>query len=273
MEAQGVMAERHHVTSSGREDAPALLFVHGFGCDQSVWRDVAPPLARDFRCLLFDTMGAGRSDPSGWDPQRYSGLDAYAADLLAICAELDLRDVTVVAHSIGAMMAAQAAIREPERFRQLIWLAPSPYLLDDPADDYHGGFAADDLPEVLRSLDTNYLAWAEAMAPVVMGVPERPELGERLTGMFCRNDPAMAAALARTSFTTDCRPLLPRLSTPTLILQCHEDAMAPLEVGDYLHRHLPASTLVPLRATGHCPHLSAPAETVDVIRRHLAPAA
>jgi len=267
------MADRHHVTSVGREDAPVLLFMHGFGCDQGVWRATVPGFVDDHRCVLFDAMGSGRSDLSAWDPQRYARLDGYADDLLGICAELDLRDVTVVAHSINAMVAVIAAVRDPARFRQLVLVAPTPYLLDDPRTGYHGGFAEDDLAEILRALDTNYFTWAEAIAPVIMGAPDSPELGERLAEMFCRNDPDIAAALVRTSFSTDCRPLLPSVSTPTLILQCSDDAMAPLEVGDYLHRHLPAATLARMRATGHCPHLSAPAETVDVIRRHLATAA
>ena len=267
----GAVAARHNVTVTGRPDGPVLLFAHGFGCDQDMWRDVIPAFTADHRVVAFDHIGSGGSDPAGYDPVRHATFDGYAADLLAICEELDLRDVTVVAHSVSTMMAALAAVEQPGRFRQLVLVAPSPYYLADAADGYDGGFTQEDLDEVLESLDSNYFTWAEAMAPMIMGVPDDPELGDQLTASFCRTDPDVARQMMRTAFTSDFRPVLPRISTPTLLLQCRDDAMAPLGVGDYLHERIAGSVLVRLQAIGHCPHVSAPAETAAAIRAHLLP--
>jgi len=265
----GSVVERLNVTSTGRPDGPVLLLAHGFGCDQGMWRGVLPHLTDDHRVVRYDLMGAGRSDTSAYDPARYAALDGHAADVLDICTELDLHDVTLVAHSVSAMIALLAALREPGRFRQLVLVAANPYFLDDPATGYAGGFSAADLAEVSAALDSNYFTWAEAFAPVIMGVPDRPELGEELTASFCRADPDIARHLLRIMFTTDYRPLLPRVTTPTVLLQCRADAMVPPSVGDHLHAELAASTLVQLQAIGHCPHISAPAETAGAIRDHL----
>ena len=265
----GPVAERFNVTSTGRLDGPVLMFAHGFGCDQGMWRGVLPRFTDDHRVVRYDLMGAGRSDTSAYDPARYATLDGHAADILEICAELDLRDVTLVAHSVSTMMAVLAAIREPGRFRQLVLVAPNPYFLDDPATGYAGGFSAADLAEVSAALDSNYFTWAEAFAPVIMGVPDAPELGDELTASFCRVDPDIARQLLQIMFTTDYRPLLPRVTTPTLVLQSRADAMVPPSVGDHLHAALAGSTLVQLQAIGHCPHISAPAETAAGIRDHL----
>ena len=267
--AAGTVAERFHVSSTGRPDGPVLLFAHGFGCDQGMWRGVLPHVTGDHRVVRYDLMGAGRSDTSAYDPERYATLDGHAADILDICAELDLRDVTLVAHSVSTMMAVLAAIAEPDRFRQLVLVAPNPYFLDDPATGYAGGFSADDLAEVAAALDSNYFTWAEAFAPVIMGVPEEPELGEELTASFCRVDPDIARQLLQIMFTTDYRPLLPQVATPTLVLQCRADAMVPPSVGDHLRAAMPDATVVQLQAIGHCPHISAPEETAAAIRDHL----
>jgi sigma-B regulation protein RsbQ len=266
---RGPVAERLNVTSAGDPDGPVLLFAHGFGCDQEMWRGVLPHVTADHRVVRYDLMGAGRSDTSAYDPARYATLDGHAADILAICAELDLHDVTVVAHSVSTMMALLAAIQDPGRFRQLVLVGANPYFLDDPATGYVGGFSAADLAEVSASLDSNYFAWADAFAPVIMGTPAQPELGEELAASFCRIDPDIARQLLRTMFTTDYRPLLPRVHTPTLLLQCRADAMAPPSVGDLMHAQLAGSTLVRMQAIGHCPHISAPEETAAVIRDHL----
>lgn len=265
----GPVAARFHVTSTGPDDAPVLLLAHGFACDQGMWRDVVPLLRHDHRVVMYDVMGAGRSDTSAYDPERYAGLEGYADDLLAICEEQDLRDVTVVAHSVSTMVAVLAALQQPHRFRQLFLLATTPYLLDDPADGYEGGFAPGDLDEISQSLDTNYFAWSHAMAPVFMGTPDRPELGERLADAFCRADPDISRQLIRTMFATDYRPLLGRVSTPVVLLQSRQDAMVPDSVGPYVHERMGRSTLVELEAVGHCPHVSAPAETARAVRRHL----
>jgi sigma-B regulation protein RsbQ len=265
----GSVVERLNATSTGRPDKPVLLLAHGFGCDQGMWRGVLPHLTDDHRVVRYDLMGAGRSDISAYDPARYAALDGHAADVLDICTELDLHDVTLVAHSVSAMIALLAALREPGRFRQLVLVAANPYFLDDPTTGYAGGFSAADLAEAFAALDSNYFTWAEAFAPVIMGVPDSPELGEELAASFCRADPDIARQLLRIMFTTDYRPLLPRVTTPTVLLQCRADAMVPPSVGDHLHAELAGSTLVQLQAIGHCPHISAPAETAEAIRDHL----
>ena len=260
---------RNSVTTCGDPQGPVLLFAHGFGCDQDVWQRLLPSFTADHRVVLFDHVGAGRSDISSYDPARYATVSGYADDLLQLCLDLDLRDVTLVAHSISAMVAVTAAVQRPDLFARLVLVAPSPCYVDDPDAGYVGGFSRADIDELLASLDHNYFAWAAAMAPVVMGNAETPELGEELTGSFCRTDPDIARDFARVTFLTDSRPLLPQLRTPALVLQCTDDALAPLEVGQYLHEQMHGSTLVQLAATGHCPHVSAPAETARAIRAFL----
>jgi sigma-B regulation protein RsbQ len=254
---------RHNVVVTGREDGPMLMLAHGFGCDQNLWRLVAPALAEDFRVVLFDHVGAGRSNLSAWEPQRYSTLHGYAEDVLAICRELDLREVVFVGHSVSAMIGLLAAIEEPERFAKLVLLTPSPCYIDD--GDYRGGFSEADIEELLDSLDSNYLGWSAAMAPVIMGNPERPELGEELTNSFCRTDPQVARVFARTTFLSDNRADLGKVTVPTLIIECAQDVIAPREVGAYVHEHIDGSELVTLDATGHCPQLSAPEATTQAI--------
>ena len=210
---RGPVAERLHVTATGDPDGPVLLLAHGFGCDQGMWRGVLPHLSGGHRVVRYDLMGAGRSDTTQYDPLRYAGLEGHAQDMLDICTEQDLRDVTLVAHSVSTMMAVIAAIQEPGRFRQLVLVAPNPYFLDDPDTGYEGGFSPADLAEVSAALDSNYFTWAEAFAPIIMGVPDAPELGEELTASFCRVDPDIARPLPRTMFTTDYRPLLPQVTS------------------------------------------------------------
>jgi sigma-B regulation protein RsbQ len=255
---------RNNVLLTGHKDKPVMMLANGFGCDQNMWRLVAPALAEDFRIVLFDHVGSGQAEPSAWQPERYAALDGYVEDILRICHELELHDVVFVGHSVSAMMGVLAAIAEPERFRQLILIGPSPRYIDDAA--YRGGFSEADIDELLESLESNYLGWSAAMAPVIMGNPDRPELGQELTNSFCRTDPQAARVFARTTFLSDNRADLARVTVPTLILQCSSDVIAPLEVGAYVHAQIPASTLVTLQATGHCPHLSAPAATAAAIR-------
>jgi sigma-B regulation protein RsbQ len=258
---------RNNVTESGRLDGPPLLFAHGFGCDQNMWRFVAPAFEDTHRVVLFDHVGAGRSDLSAFDPERYSDLAGYAADVLEICRALDLNDVVFVGHSVSAMIGVLAAVQEPERFSRLVLVGPSPRYIDD--GDYVGGFTDADIDGLLESLDSNYLGWSGAMAPVIMGNPDRPELGAELTNSFCRTDPTIAGHFARVTFTSDNRSDLPAVRVPTLILQSREDAIAPPSVGAYVHREIPGSTLVELDAMGHCPNLSAPEETVTAIKSFL----
>ena len=244
-----------------------MVFAHGFGCDQNMWRFVAPAFEDEYRVVLFDHVGAGRSDSAAYNRTRYSSLHGYASDVLDICRELDLRNVIFVGHSVSAAIGVLAANQEPERFDALVLVGPSPCYIDD--GDYVGGFSREDIDGLLESLDSNYLGWSSAMAPVIMGNPDRPELGEELTNSFCRTDPTIARHFARVTFLSDNREDLPKVRARTLVLQCSEDAIAPQCVGEYVHRNIPGSELVLLNATGHCPNLSAPEETIAAIRAFL----
>jgi sigma-B regulation protein RsbQ len=261
--------ERHNVVLHGPEDGQPMMFAHGFGCDQNMWRMVWPQFSDRYRIVLFDHVGSGRSDVRAYDKQRYSSLGGYADDVLAICAELDLREVVFVGHSVSAMIGVLAAADDPDRFARLVLVGPSPRYIDDAG--YVGGFSRADVEELLDSLASNYLGWSSAMAPVIMGNPERPELGEELTNSFCRTDPEIARQFARVTFLSDNREDLGRVRTPSLVLQCREDVIAPQCVGEYVHARLPNSRIVVLSATGHCPNLSAPEETAAAIRSFLEP--
>lgn len=234
-----------------------------------MWRLVAPAFADTHRLVLFDHVGNGKSDLSAYDDDRYSTLEGYARDILEILHEHDLRDVVFVGHSVSAMIGVLAAIEEPERFAKLVLVGPSPRYINEPTEDYVGGFDRADIESLLDSLDSNYLGWSSTMAPVIMGNPDRPELGEELTNSFCRTDPDIAKKFARVTFLSDNRDDLLRLRTPALILQCSDDVIAPDCVGDYVHKHTPNSTLMRLNATGHCPNLSAPEETIDAMKAWL----
>jgi sigma-B regulation protein RsbQ len=257
------LAERFNIKVSGRPDGQPMLFAHGFGCDQHMWRDVAPVFEDQFRVVLFDHVGAGGSDLASYDFDRYTSLEAYAEDVLTICRGLALDNVVFVGHSVSAMIGVLAAATEPSRFAKLVLVAPSPRYTDD--GDYLGGFSDADIAELLDSLESNYLGWASSIAPVIMGNAERPELGEELTEMFCRTDPRIARQFARVTFLSDNRNDLSKVATPTLVLQCSDDVIAPVSVGEYVAARLPDSKLVMLQATGHCPNLSAPGATAAAI--------
>jgi sigma-B regulation protein RsbQ len=259
---------RHNVQVHGQPDGPPMVFAHGFGCDQNMWRHVWPAFAAEHRIVLFDHVGHGRSDASAFDPDRYATLDGYARDVLEICADQGLdRDVVFVGHSVSAMIGALAAAAEPERFARLVMVGPSPRYIDD--EGYVGGFSPGDIDGLLQSLESNYLGWSSAMAPAIMGNAERPELGDELTSSFCATDPAIARHFARVTFLSDNRADLASVPVRSLVLQCASDIIAPTSVGEYVHAHLPDSELVLLSATGHCPNLSAPEETIAAIRAFL----
>lgn len=258
---------RNNVKVSGQPDRPAIVFAHGFGCDQNMWRFVAPDFEATHKVVLFDHVGSGDSNLDAFDRVRYSSLQGYANDLLEILEDLDLRDVVFVGHSVSSMIGVLAANQQPARFSRLVLVGPSPRYIDD--GDYVGGFSEEDIEGLLESLDSNYLGWSAAMAPVIMGNADRPELGQELTNSFCRTDPDIARQFAQVTFTSDNRADLPQVSVPTLVLQCSDDAIASDAVGDYVHRAIPGSTLVHLAATGHCPNLSAPEETIEAIRGFL----
>ena len=260
--------QRHAVRISGNPTGRPMLFAHGFGCDQTLWRFVAPAFADEYRVITFDYVGAGASDRSAYDPIRYASLDGYADDILAICRALDLRDVVLVAHSVSATIAMLAAIAEPERFGELILVTPSPRYIDD-LPEYRGGFSHADIDGLLEMMDANAMGWAAFLAPVVMGNPDRPELAADLEATFCSIDPVMARQFAQVTFLGDNRRDLERVTTPSLILQCTNDAVAPMEVGAYLADHLAGSTLRHIHAIGHCPHVSHPADTIAAMREYL----
>jgi sigma-B regulation protein RsbQ len=271
MEARRLMAgdvlRRNNVTVFGNGSQP-MLFAHGFGCDQNMWRFITPAFERDYRLVLFDYVGAGRSDLSAYDAERYGRLDGYADDILDVCRALDLDDVILVGHSVSGMIAVLAANREPARFAHLIMVGPSPCYINDA--DYVGGFERRDIEDLLDMMDRNFIGWANFLGPVVMKNPDRPELTAELTQSFCSTDPVIARRFAEATFFADNRADLPQVRVPSLILQCSDDTIAPTTVGEYTHRFVPGSTLHIMQATGHCPHLSHPDETIRAIRDYLA---
>ncbi|MDO0924729.1 alpha/beta hydrolase [Streptomyces sp. TG1A-8] len=259
---------RNNVSVIGPADRPAVVLAHGFGCDQNMWRLIVPALAERYRLVLFDYVGSGGSDLSAWSEERYSSLNGYAQDVTEVCEALGLERAVFVGHSVSAMVGVLAAQAAPERIGALVMVAPSPCYIDD--EGYRGGFTAEDVDELLASLESNYLGWSSAMAPVIMGNPDRPELGRELTNSFCATDPDIARVFARTTFLSDSRDDLKRVEAPTLVLECVQDVIAPREVGAYVHAAIPSSRLVTLDATGHCPQLSAPEATARAILDFLA---
>jgi sigma-B regulation protein RsbQ len=243
-----------------------MVFAHGFGCDQNMWRYVAPAFADDFKVVLFDQIGAGGSDHSAYDPQKYATLQGYADDVVQLAEELGVRDGVFVGHSVSAMIGLLAIKQAPQLFAELVMVGPSPRYINDHASDYVGGFDEAQIHELLDFLDSNHMGWSQAMAPVIMGNADRPELGEELTNSFCRTDPEIAKRFARATFMSDNRADLAGFPARTLILQCADDVIAPQCVGEYVHRALPNSELVLMQATGHCPNLSAPDETIAAIK-------
>jgi sigma-B regulation protein RsbQ len=257
---------RNNVNVLGKGTQP-MLFAHGYGCDQTMWRLITPTFAGDYKLVLFDHVGAGRSDLSAYSRAKYSSLRGYADDLVELCTELGLKDVIFVGHSVSAMIGILAAKQRPEIFARLILIGPSPCYIN--SDRYTGGFSREQIDELLDVQDSNFLGWSTTLGPVIMGNPDRPELGQELTNSFCRTDPDIAKQFAAVTFLSDNRDDLADVRTPSLIVQCQEDAIAPKHVGEFVHQHLPGSQLVVLNATGHCPHLSAPAETIAAMKRYL----
>lgn len=255
---------RNNVRIVGTDGAPTVVLAHGFGCDQHLWRLVAEQLVPEFRVVLFDHVGSGAADAAAWDADRYATLAGYTDDILDLLRDLDLRDVVFVGHSVASMMGVLAVGADPSRFAKLVLLTPSPRYLDD-EDGYRGGFTRPDIDGLLESMESNYLGWSRAMAPTVMGAPDRPELSDELADTFCRTDPEHARVFARATFLSDNRADLARVTVPTLIIECAHDALAPREVGAYVHRAIPHSTLITLDTTGHCPHVSEPRQTADAI--------
>ncbi len=259
--------QRNNVKVTGKGTQP-MIFAHGFGCDQNMWRYITPAFEDKYKIVLFDYVGAGNSDIKSYNRERYSDLAGYAEDVLEICDELDLKDVIFVGHSVSSMIGMLAAIKYPEYFANVIMVGPSPRYINEAG--YLGGFAHKDILDLLDTMENNYIGWANFLAPNIMKNPEKPELGAELTESFCSTDPVIARQFAEVTFLSDNRQDLKKIKTPSLIMQCSEDIIAPLEVGEYLHKNIPNSSLKVLAATGHCPHMSAPEETIAVIKEYLA---
>jgi sigma-B regulation protein RsbQ len=244
-----------------------MLFAHGFGCDQHMWRRIIPAFEKDFKVIVFDYVGSGKSDLTAYNPQKYSHLQGYADDVLDICRALDLQDVIFVGHSVSSMIGILAANKAPGLFSRLILIGPSARYIND--EGYIGGFARKDIDDLLDTMDKNYIGWANFLGPAIMKNDDRPELGQELTESFCSTDPVIARQFAEVTFFSDNRKDLEKVRVPSLILQCSDDLIAPLAVGEYLHQHIPQSTLEVMAATGHCPHVSAPEETIALMQAYL----
>jgi sigma-B regulation protein RsbQ len=258
---------RNNVKITGNPAGRPIVFAHGFGCSQEMWRLVAPAFESDYKVVLFDHVGAGGSDLTAYDRSKYDSLHGYADDVLEILEELDLSDAVYVGHSVSAMVGVLASTHDPSRFGSLVLVGPSPRYVDDV--DYTGGFSQSDIDGLLDALDANYLGWSSDLAPLIMGNSGQPELGEELTASFCTIDPAIARHFARVTFSSDNRDDLKDVVTPTLILQCNDDIIAPRVVGEFVHGQIPGSSFVMLEATGHCPNLSSPDEVVKAIQDYL----
>jgi sigma-B regulation protein RsbQ len=271
-----VAARKTYMTSIHRNNvnvigngSRVLMFAHGYGCDQNMWRVVTPNFDKEFRIVLFDYVGAGLSDLSAFNRTRYSTLKGYAQDVLEIIDELDLNKVNFVGHSVSSMIGALAAVQRPHLFESLVMIGPSPCYINDHSSNYVGGFERKDIEDLLEMLDNNHSGWSAMMAPIIMGNADRPELSAELEASFCRTDPIQAQHFARVTFLSDNRADLPKVKTRTLILQCDQDAIAPTVVGRYVHECLPGSQLVMMEATGHCPHLSSPEKVTEAMQNFL----
>ncbi|CAI6086437.1 alpha/beta fold hydrolase [Cohnella sp. JJ-181] len=258
---------RNNVNVLGRGEQP-IVFAHGFGCDQDMWRYIVPGFEADHRVVLFDHVGSGRSRLQSYDTRKYGDLQGYAEDVNEIMEALDLRDAIFVGHSVSSMIGLLASVREGSRFKQIVMIGASPRYVNDPPG-YYGGFDASEIQDLLRMMEMNFVGWASYLAPIAMQNPDREELTEELERSFCSKDPHIARQFAEVTFLSDCRAALARMPVPSLILQCAEDSIAPIEVGNYLHDHLKDSTLRLMQAKGHYPHLSHPEETTTLIRQYI----
>lgn len=258
--------KRNNVTITG-EGAESIIFAHGFGTDQTAWRQVSKAFIDKYRIILYDNVGAGKTDPSFFSPHKYSHLEAYANDLLEICEALGLKETIIVAHSVSGMISQLASLKEPERFTKIIMIGASPRYLND--EGYNGGFEPSDLEELFKAMETNYFGWVSGFAPLAMSNPDRPELAQGFASTLSEIRPDIAQSVSRTIFQSDHRKDLPKMKTETLIIQSTDDIAVPMEVGQYLHKNISGSTLKNITATGHLPHISAPGQVIDAIRSFL----
>ena len=260
------LISRNNITIHGT-GSKSMFLVHGYGCDQNMWRFITPQFKDDYKIILIDLVGSGKSDENLYDYDKYSSLEGYAADVIEICDALNLKDVYFVGHSVSAMIGLLAAIKRPSLFKKLIMICPSPRYMND--DDYFGGFSQKDINDLMETLDSNYLGWSSAMAPVIMGNADRPELAAELEESFCQNNPEIASHFAKVTFLGDNRNDLKKLTTDTLIIQSKTDAIASVKIGQFVHDNTSNSKLVILETTGHCPHLSAPNLTIEAMQQNL----
>ena len=260
------LIERNNITIHGT-GSKSMFLVHGYGCDQNMWRFITPEFENDYKVILIDLVGSGKSDEEAYDLDKYSSLEGYASDVIEICDALNLKDVCIVGHSVSAIIAALAAIKRPSLFKKLIMIGPSPRYIND--DNYFGGFSQNDIDELMETLDSNYLGWSSAMAPIIMGNADRPELATELEDSFCQNNPKIAKHFAKVTFLGDNRSDLHKLTTDTLIIQCKMDVIASVKVGQFVHENIANSKLIVLETSGHCPHLSEPRKTVEAMKQYL----
>lgn len=260
------LVTRNNITIHGT-GSKSMFLVHGYGCDQNMWRFITPQFKEDYRIILIDLVGSGKSDENAYDFDKYSSLEGYADDIIEICDALNLKDVCFVGHSVSAIIGLLAAVKRPALFKKLIMIGPSPRYINDAV--YFGGFSQNDIDDLMETLDSNYLGWSSAMAPVIMGNSDRPELAAELKESFCQNNPEIAKHFAKVTFQGDNRSDLNKLTTDTLIIQSMEDAIASVKVGQYVHENIANSTLVIIETTGHCPHLSFPNQTIEAMKKYL----
>lgn len=249
------------------DGSPTLVFIHGYGCDQNMWRFVAPAFADRHRCLLYDLMGMGGSDYSSYDLSNYASLEAHAGDLEALLDAMDIKDAVLVGHSVGATIACLTALRGSERIRALALVAPSPSFIND--GDYVGGFDRESIEGLIGLMEQNFLGWTEQVAPVISGQEADGATTEELSESFCRTDPKIAKHFGRVTFLADHRKEMSQVALPTLILQCRADALAPVEVGQWLEARMAQGRMEIIEATGHCPHMTDPEKTIGALRGFL----
>ena len=253
---------RNNVKVAGKGPA-TIIFSHGFGCDQNMWRFMQPAYEKRYRTVLYDLVGSGNSDLSSYDPRKYDSLQGYADDAIDIAERFSEGPCVFVGHSVSSMIGLLANVKRPDLFSAQVMVGPSPCYIND--GDYVGGFERADIDGLLETMESNYLGWSSNMAPAIMGASDQPQLAEELTNSFCRTDPEIAKQFARVTFLSDNRADLPKLKAPTLVLQCSDDIVAPMAVGEYLKRTIPNCTMVVIRNQGHCPHMSAPGPSTDAI--------
>jgi sigma-B regulation protein RsbQ len=258
--------KRNNVNVLGSGDK-IIVFAHGFGCSQQAWRLITSAFVDEYKLILFDYVGAGKSDISAYDKVKYNNLEGYAEDIIEICNELKVKDAVFVGHSVSAMIGALASIKEPTIFKKLIFIAPSPSYLNEPG--YVGGFEKEDIDSLFEIMDDDYVKWAKLISPQIMGTPEKPELADEMAENFCTTDHEIVKQFAKVTFLSDNRKDLPNIPVESVTLQCSDDIIAPLEVGQYIHANAPNNIMVILNATGHCPHTSAPEETIEAIKASL----